>query len=78
MAEIALKISIIPYLGIRFFGPTKKWANLVALMVQPISRKSVFKIFRPQPPPLKNKLFRFSTIQQIIINWGVAQGQGKA
>ena len=29
---------------------TKKWAHLVNLLVQRISRKSVFKIFRPEPP----------------------------
>ena len=30
-------------------NPTKKWAHLVELMAQPISRKSAFKIFRPEP-----------------------------
>ena len=36
--------------GLGSQNPTKTWDNLVYLLGQLISRKSVFKIFRPEPP----------------------------
>ena len=36
--------------------PTKKWAHWVDLSSQALSRKSVIKIFGPEPPPFINMM----------------------